>query len=141
MTEAHEPAITDPIPGDLAPGVHRLRSREPTSAVSDLLERAGWSVCVVDLAEAPDKAAIMDAFVVGLGLPAWFGRNWDALTDALRDLGWLPAGRRGRVLLIRGAGRTDTGTDADRTMLADVLRTAADSWVGTATPLVVLLRR
>ena len=141
MTDPHGYAITDPIPGDLAPGVHRLRSTEPTSAVSDLLERAGWAVSVVDLADAPDKAAIMEAFVIGLGLPAWFGRNWDALTDALRDLGWWPAGRCGRVIVIRGSGRTDTGTDADRAILAGVLQAATDSWSATATPLVVLLRR
>ena len=48
--------------------------------MADLLERAGWAVSVVDLADATDKAAIMDRFVAGLALPAWFGRNWDALS-------------------------------------------------------------
>jgi len=141
MTDAHGQAITDPIPDDLAPGVHRLRSKEPTSEVVDLLSRVGWAVRIVDLADTADKDAIMDAFVVGLGLPAWFGRNWDALTDALRDLGWWPAGRRGRVILVRGAGRTDTSTPTDRAILADVLAVAADSWSTTNTPLVFLLRR
>lgn len=137
----HDHAITDPIPDGLAPGVHRLRSKEPTSAVVELMTRAGWTVRVVDLADARDKAAIMDAFVAALDLPAWFGRNWDALADALRDLGWWSAGRRGRIVVIRGAGRQDTGTERDRTILLEVLQAAADSWVATATPLVVLLRR
>ena len=33
-----------------------------------------------------DKAGVLDAFATDLGLPDWFGRNWDALVDALRDL-------------------------------------------------------
>ena len=136
-----EPAITDPIPDALPPGVHRLRSREATSSVVDRLGRDGWAVSVVDLADAADKAAIMDAFSVGLGLPEWFGRNWDALTDVLRDLGWWPAGRRGRVIVIRGAGRQDTGTATDRDVLHAVLRDATASWSTTASPLVILLRR
>lgn len=133
--------IGDPVPAALPAGVHRLRSKEPTSAVAEGLERAGWSVRVVDLADAADKAAIMDRFVDGLALPAWFGRNWDALSDSLRDLGWWAPGTRGRVIVVRGAGRTDTGTDADRATLADVLEEAVGSWAVTATPLVVLLRR
>jgi len=139
----HEPdqAITDPIPDALPPGVHRLRSKEPTSDVVELMTRAGWTVRVVDLAEARDKAAIMDAFVAALDLPAWFGRNWDALADALKDLGWWPAGRRGRLVVIRGAGRQDTGSEPDRTILLEVVHAAAASWVATTTPLVVLLRR
>jgi RNAse (barnase) inhibitor barstar len=33
-----------------------------------------------------DKDGVLDAFATGLDLPHWFGRNWDALVDALRDL-------------------------------------------------------
>lgn len=133
--------IGDPVPAALPAGVHRLHSREATSAVAEGLERAGWSVRVVDLADAPDKAAIMDRFVDGLALPGWFGRNWDALSDSLRDLGWWAPGARGRVIVVRGAGRTDTGSAADRDTVAELLDEAATSWAATPTPLVVLLRR
>ena len=33
-----------------------------------------------------DKAGVLEAFATGLDLPDWFGHNWDALLDALRDL-------------------------------------------------------
>ena len=114
--------ITDPLPAALPPGVHRLHSRDATPIVCDRLERAGWAASVVDLAGAVDKAAIMDAFTRGLALPAWFGRNWDALSDSLRDLGWWPSGVRGRAIVIRGAGRRDTGTEQDREILNQLLR-------------------
>lgn len=41
---------------------------------------------VLDLAGVTDKAALMDRCAVTLALPAWFGRNWDALADCLTDL-------------------------------------------------------
>lgn len=133
--------IGDPVPAALPAGVHRLHSKEPSSHVAEGLERSGWSVRVVDLADAADKAAIMERFVAGLALPAWFGRNWDALSDSLRDLGWWTPGVRGRVIVVRGAGRMDTGSAADRETVAELLEEAAASWAATATPLVVLLRR
>jgi RNAse (barnase) inhibitor barstar len=33
-----------------------------------------------------DKEGVLAAFASGLDLPDWFGHNWDALLDALRDL-------------------------------------------------------
>ncbi len=33
-----------------------------------------------------DKATVLAAFAADLDLPDWFGHNWDALLDALRDL-------------------------------------------------------
>lgn len=32
-----------------------------------------------------DKASLMDALAEAFGFPEWFGRNWDALRDALAD--------------------------------------------------------
>jgi|SRR5215217_6353345 len=39
------------------------------------------------------KQQLMNALEAALQLPADFGQNWDALSDALRDLSWLPAGK------------------------------------------------
>lgn len=33
-----------------------------------------------------DKASTLEEFAAGLGLPAWFGHNWDALLDSVRGL-------------------------------------------------------
>jgi hypothetical protein len=49
-----------------------------------------------------------------LALPTWFGRNWDALVDALRDL---PVPPPGGVIVWTGAGALD---DDVRTTALDV---------------------
>lgn len=48
-------------------------------------------------ANKSSKDELMDELRSLLHLPDYFGRNWDALEECLRDLGWLP---EGRVILI-----------------------------------------
>lgn len=36
------------------------------------------------------KEKLFDIYVNSLRLPKYFGRNWDALEECLRDLSWLP---------------------------------------------------
>ena len=48
------------------------------------------------LAEIPacirSKQKLLRTLADQLQLPAYFGRNWDALEECLRNLSWLPAG-------------------------------------------------
>ncbi|MEV7389340.1 MULTISPECIES: barstar family protein [unclassified Streptomyces] len=58
----------------------------------------------LDLTGVGDKAALMDRAVFALNLPDWFGRNWDALADSLRDPSvWPPeAAERGLLVVVTG---------------------------------------
>ncbi|MFE7775998.1 barstar family protein [Streptomyces sp. NPDC057445] len=56
----------------------------------------GRNVTVLDLHGVTDKAAFMERCAADLELPAWFGRNWDALADCLTDL----PGNEGTLVLI-----------------------------------------
>ncbi len=124
----------------LDPGVHRLRSRASTAEALAHLARAGWSARVVDLTNVTDKAGVLDAFAAGLLFPAWVGRNWDALSDALRDLSWWHSGERGRAIILTGAGRLEPGLEPEWRTLCDILQEAADEWRTTPDPLGVLVR-
>ncbi|MFR9792276.1 barstar family protein [Streptomyces sp. MB22_4] len=57
-------------------------------------------VVTLDLTGVTDKAGLMDAVARALGLPGWFGRNWDALLDSLTDLSVWPPAARGHGLLL-----------------------------------------
>jgi RNAse (barnase) inhibitor barstar len=39
------------------------------------------------------KQELLNALANALSFPEYFGHNWDALLDSLRDLSWLPARR------------------------------------------------
>jgi len=47
-------------------------------------------LATLDLAGVTDKAGLMDRCLRDLGLPDYFGRNWDALADVLSDPGLWP---------------------------------------------------
>ncbi|YAL82615.1 barstar family protein [Dermacoccaceae bacterium W4C1] len=53
-------------------------------------DASGWRVVRLDTADLVDKADLMQRIVDGFALPVWFGRNWDALEDTLRDLDHRP---------------------------------------------------
>jgi len=48
------------------------------------------AVVSLDLDGVTDKAGLMDRCARDLGLPDYFGRNWDALADVLSDPGLWP---------------------------------------------------
>ncbi|MFH8341630.1 barstar family protein [Streptomyces sp. AM6-12] len=63
----------------------------------DLADRR---IVTLDLTGVADKSGLMDAVARALGLPDWFGRNWDALLDSLGDPSVWPAEAAGRGLLL-----------------------------------------
>ena len=58
-----------------------------------------------------------------LQLPDYFGRNWDALEECLRDLSWLPPGR---ISLIHDA--LPELPPKDLRTYVDVLANAVSDW-------------
>lgn len=107
-------------------GVHRVLGT--ASSVGAELERRGWDVAVVPPATTDD--ALWDGLVAGLGLPSWFGRNLDALDEALGD-------RTAATALVLGRWSAYARARPERWAgLLDVLRDRADD---PDPPLVVLL--
>ena len=45
----------------------------------------GYEVVAIDGGEIADRDDLMDALAGALGLPDYFGRNWDALDEVLHD--------------------------------------------------------
>lgn len=111
---------------------------EPLGPALAAAEEAGWTSLRLDLAGVRSKAALMRRCAGALRLPEWFGGNWDALADALRDLSWLP-GAPGRLVAVtswQGYARERPG---DWETLAEILAETADFWRGETPPLRVLL--
>jgi RNAse (barnase) inhibitor barstar len=127
------------LEGRVAPGVYWYRGRASAAAVASQAERRGWRCFHLDGREIATKRDFLQACALGLQLPDYFGNNWDALVDCLRDLAWAPA-KSGYLVLYDTAERFATTNPADLAVALDILRSAVESWRTTPTPLSVLLR-
>lgn len=78
------------------------------------------------------KAELLETLAVLLQFPDWYGANWDALSDMLRDLSWLEDDQ----LLLR---HEDFPLEEDerRTYLS-VLRDAVRTWRSREEPRLVV---
>jgi RNAse (barnase) inhibitor barstar len=78
--------------------VHFAREGPSEAELTEL----GIGLVRIDGSRIGDADELMDALAVGFSFPDYFGRNWDAVDECLRDLSWLPAD--GYVLVVREAG-------------------------------------
>jgi ribonuclease inhibitor len=76
--------------------------------------------CILEGSELADLDAVYDALERQLALPSWFGRNLDALHDALTGVVEGPV-----ELVWRDAGRSRATMGEDFERIAEVMRRAA----------------
>ena len=87
---------------------------------------AGLKVLRVDLESCTDKRTLLLRIATQLDFPPGMGRNWDGLSDALRDLSWLPA--PGYALLLANAGDLRDADETSFDTLLDILDVATVDW-------------
>ncbi|CAM5369346.1 hypothetical protein SAVIM338S_01502 [Streptomyces avidinii] len=100
---------------------------QPLAPAVAAAEEAGWAVLRLDLDGVRSKAALMRRCGAALGAPEYFGANWDALADALRDLSWLPDAPGRLVAVTSWRGYAGERPD-DWETLREVLEEAVDFW-------------
>lgn len=125
-----------------APGITPKRSgiyRAPAS-VDAFRKQAGTAGLLwldLPLQAAANKKQFLAVCAKQLKLPSYFGGNWDALADCLRDFNWLDG--QGYVLHIAGAEKFAAAAAGDYQTALDVLAEAAEFWKGRDTPFFVLV--
>jgi RNAse (barnase) inhibitor barstar len=98
------------LSGAVRPGRFRFAGPVSLSSLRSELTRAGWAGGLVDGRWMSDRNGVFDQFSAALEFPSWFGRNWDAFADCLKDLSWLPA--PGYVVLWRRGAMGDRSATA-----------------------------
>jgi hypothetical protein len=79
---------------------------------------------IVRIPESENKQELLHGLAAVLRFPSWFGLNWDALYDCLRDLNWIA---QRRIVLIHPV-LSSRMPAADSQVYLDVLRDAIDDW-------------
>ncbi|MGW1774430.1 barstar family protein [Streptomyces sp. NPDC002104] len=99
----------------------------PLAPALEAAEAAGWTTVRLDLDGVRSKAELMRRCGAALAVPDYFGGNWDALADALRDLSWWPAAP-GRLLVVTSWRGYAQARPADWETLSEILEEAVDFW-------------
>lgn len=92
-------------------------------AEQDLAERSADTHVTRVPGSLASKQELLEALAESLTLPGYFGFNWDALSDCLRDLHW----QEERTLVIVHTDLPKLPLDDLRTYL-EVLAEAVESW-------------
>ena len=74
------------LDGTLAPGAYRLQSQVAVAELRAAAEARGARCFYLDGHTIHDKATFLAACAAAFALPAYFGHNWDALSDCLTDV-------------------------------------------------------
>lgn len=113
------------------------RAPADVNALRKAAVKAGLSWMDLPLQSVANKKQFMAVCAKHLKLPSYFGGNWDALADCLRDFNWLKAS--GYVLHITAPEKfAKDAPDHYETALA-VFGEAAEFWKGRSTPFVTLV--
>lgn len=119
-----------------ASSVHPIHP-DDLPALVDATAQSGLRLARVELADCDGKAELLRRIAAALEFPSGFGHNWDALSDSLRDLDWLPA--TGHVLLFEHAEHLRDRAEDDYDVLLDILDDAAAAWALRDTPFFAFL--
>lgn len=95
-------------------------------------KEAGLVLFDVDLSEVRSKSEFMAAIAQKIEAPEWFGKNWDALADALTDLSWNNA--PGYVLLLVHSTDHFNLLQNDHDVARDILETTVEYWKSQGKP-------
>lgn len=104
-----------------------VSSRGALVKVEEVLPGKGRMVVArLDGTKMFDADHALYEFSDALLFPDYFGWNWDALSDCLRDLGWLPAD--GYLIVVENATRVLPDDATGRHALFSILIRAARHW-------------
>jgi RNAse (barnase) inhibitor barstar len=118
-------------------GVYLIDAAEREQVLRHGAFPAAFAIAVLDGAAAGSRAGFFQEIARRLHFPDYFGHNWDAVSDCLTDLNWLPAA--GYVLVFDGFDHLAMNEPGQWAIGLKVLQEACAFWQPLSRSMVVLL--
>lgn len=109
-----------------APPRLALLSSDRCRGMIESAKKAGYSIWEFDGLKMKTDGALFDHFAQRMQFPDYFGRNWDAMDECLRDLAWAPASAH--MLVIHDADSIIFSSPRLFTSLFNCLRFVSNHW-------------
>jgi RNAse (barnase) inhibitor barstar len=113
------------------------RPTQGPNEIARTAKAAKLSVVKLDLRKVRGKKEFLARLAKALRCPPYFGMNWDALADCMRDLSWL--NDNGWVVMLLNGQEFAIKNQDDFMTAIDVLQTAAEYWRIHRKPFWILL--
>lgn len=124
------------LTGARPPAIYRLNTRAKPNVVLDGLVDADWRHYYLDGHKIYDKPSFLKESAKALHFPDYFGQNWDAFEECIRDLP--PA--KGYVILYDQVDQFAIKELEEWQIALDILSSAVAFWRKTDTPLYIFFR-
>jgi RNAse (barnase) inhibitor barstar len=98
---------------------------------------AGLMVIYVDIGHVHDKADFLADASRAMRFPDWFGGNWDAFADCLKDLSWLSA--KGWVVIFEKSKHFCGGHGHEFAEAMEIMAEASVYWRNQGKPFWTLI--
>ena len=118
--------LEDPLGMSSAPIIALGAQAGVVDSLKALWTRSGIQVYDIQGAAIQSKLELLDAMAATLDFPDYFGRNWNAADECLRDMPWVSGQRV--VLLVRDARRLMGNETVEFDIFLDVVTDAAELW-------------
>lgn len=130
--------------GRLPAGLYRYAGYDSSAELIEEARLWGWAAWLVQSENVQSKTEFIDAIAQALDLPAWQGRNWDALEETLRDLPETRSGEnpaQGYLMIVNTPRVWLRANPGDWNTATGIFNEVSDFWRGHGVPFTVLLRR
>jgi len=118
-------------------GVYTVTSPKNLPDIEQSARVYGLVFTYVDLSGVVTKDAFLQVVSRALQFPDYFGINWDAFEDCLRDLSWFSS--RGYVLVIANIEEFGKNVPRELKTAKSIFRSTTEFWREREIPFFVLL--
>ena len=95
---------------------------------------------MIDGTEVRTKEQLLTIMKEALSFPDYFGMNWDALDECIKDLSWLKEIDLIEILITNSIQILSLASEKDKTIFHSIMNTTVDYWTNTGTRLVLFIR-
>ena len=118
-------------------GLYSTDNVKSIRAIKKAAINNGLDYVYIDLKRVSNKESLLKAVARALHFPSYFGMNWDALNDCLKDMSWKPAA--GYVVVLDNFRSVSEHLNTEVQIVRSIFESSAEYWREKKAPFYIIL--